>query len=114
MPSNTLRLSAHGRPPRLLWRKGGNNGSILAHCLSLSNLDRIAIGFFHLRLSIYYTFSNLATPKFRVLKPPLDHLDLFELSMHWQGSGETSQKADLNYDGIVDAADLLLLIELMK
>ncbi|MBE7558480.1 right-handed parallel beta-helix repeat-containing protein [bacterium] len=42
-----------------------------------------------------------------------DFLDLFELSLHWQGSDETSRKADINASGTVDAEDLLLLIELL-
>ena len=36
MPSSTRRLSAQGRPPRLLLRNLGNKGSILFHCPSVS------------------------------------------------------------------------------
>ena len=49
MPSNTLRLSRHGRPPFLLCFNFGNNGSIFTHCLSVNSGFRfLAIGF-HLR-----------------------------------------------------------------
>jgi hypothetical protein len=36
MPSNTLRLSSHGLPPRFDFLSFGNNDSILAHCSSVS------------------------------------------------------------------------------
>jgi len=36
MPSSALRLSAHGRPPRLLGRNRGSNGWIFSHCRSLN------------------------------------------------------------------------------
>ena len=49
MPSHTLRLSLHGRPPFLLRFNFGNNGSIFSHCWSVNSGFRFrAIGF-HLR-----------------------------------------------------------------
>jgi len=46
MPSNTLRLSAHGLPPRLDFLSFGSNGSIFCHCDSVN---------FHLSLAIEKT-----------------------------------------------------------
>ena len=43
-----------------------------------------------------------------------DYLDLFEFSMHWQGSDASAAKADLDKSGTVDAADLLMLIEILR
>ena len=43
-----------------------------------------------------------------------DYLDLFEFSMHWQGSDAGAAKADLDKSGTVDAADLLMLIEILR
>ena len=47
MPSNTLRLSAHGLPPRLDLLSFGNKGSIFFHCSSVN---------FHLVLAIKNPF----------------------------------------------------------
>ncbi|MBE7559336.1 hypothetical protein HS125_10445 [bacterium] len=44
----------------------------------------------------------------------IDALDLFELSLHWNGTDESSRKADLDQSGTVDAADLLILIEALS
>jgi len=49
MPSNTLRLSAHGLPPRLDLRGFGNKGSIFFHCESVN---------FHLVLAIKNPFND--------------------------------------------------------
>ncbi len=43
-----------------------------------------------------------------------NHLDLLEFSMHWQGTDEGAAKADLDKSGTVDAADLLMLIEILR
>lgn len=44
----------------------------------------------------------------------IDALDVFELSLHWNGTDESSRKADLDQSGTVDAADLLILIEALS
>ena len=43
MPSNTLRLSAHGLPPRLDFLNFGSNSSIFCHCSSVSFHRSLAI-----------------------------------------------------------------------
>ena len=43
MPSNTLRLSAHGLPPRLDFLGFGSNGSIFCHCASVNFHRSLAI-----------------------------------------------------------------------
>jgi hypothetical protein len=42
IPSTTARLSAHGRPPRVVRGKRGSSGSILAHCASVNRTPRLA------------------------------------------------------------------------
>ena len=43
IPSNTLRLSAHGLPPRLDFLSFGSNGSIFCHCASVNFHRSLAI-----------------------------------------------------------------------
>jgi hypothetical protein len=43
MPSNTLRLSAHGLPPHLDFLSFGSNGSIFCHCASVNFHRSLAI-----------------------------------------------------------------------
>jgi hypothetical protein len=61
MPSKTLRLSAHGRPPRLLLRNLGSNGSIFLHCRSV-NIGPAR--------GIRYTSCHVMAPIYNTLQVP--------------------------------------------